>query len=167
MKNNLLLGVFLAVFLIAMLPVVQAVEYDTAKDTQQAWLDEYIASFDIEELLTRIRTGEDNAPFDQELAKNGLANCILMPLKWLAHILFKVLMLPLKLTINILVKLLVLPIKLLSATLKLLLLPVKLLLLPLKISLIPLKVLLKIVTFPFRMIDLMLFLLCPFKHPFN
>jgi hypothetical protein len=150
MKNNLAIGACLAVFITAMLPLVQAVEYDTAKDTQQAWFERYIASCDIEELMARLLAEENNAMFDQELAKNGLVNCILIPLKWLANIFLKVLMLPIKLVINIMFRLLTLPIRLLSATFKLLLLPAKLLLLPLKIALIPLKVLVKIITFPFN-----------------
>jgi hypothetical protein len=165
MKIKLLSSALLTVFLMAMMPSVQAVEFDTATETQKAWIEEQVATLDIEELMKYLLAGEGDASFEQELAKNELANCILMPIKWLANILLKVLMLPVKMVINVMVKLLVLPFKALSVTLKLMLLPIKLLLLPLKIALIPLKALFKIITFPFRLINLMAFLLCPFKHP--
>jgi hypothetical protein len=147
------------------LPSVAAIEYDTALDTQQAWVEEQAASLDINELVARLLNGENVESIEQELAENRLANCILMPLKWLANILLKVLVLPLKLVVKIMVKLLVLPFTFLSATFKLLLLPVKLLLLPLKITMISLKIILKIVTLPLKIVNLMMFLLCPFKHP--
>jgi len=73
-------------------------------------------------------------------------------------------MIPLKLAVKIMVQLVVMPIKLLSLPFRLMLLPLRLMLLPLRVAMTPLIVLLKVVTFPFRMLDLMLFLLCPFKH---
>ncbi|HDS58864.1 MAG TPA: hypothetical protein ENN54_01020 [Thermoplasmatales archaeon] len=164
MKAKIVMGSVLAVVLMAVLPAVQAVEYDTARETQQAWAEEQVASLDVRELLARLQSGEKGEDFEQLMAENGLANCILAPLKWLAHILLNVLMIPLKLAIKIMVQLLVIPIKLLSLPFRLMLLPLRLMLLPLRVAMTPLIVLLKVVTFPFRMLDLMLFLLCPFKH---
>lgn len=165
MKVKIIGGAVLAVLLMAMLPSIHAVEYDTAVETQQTWIKEQLATLDIKELLAYLQNDENSESFEQLLAENGIVNCILTPLKWLANILLKVLMLPLKLAVKVIVKLLVLPVKLMSATLKLLVLPIKLLLLPLRIAMIPLVLILKIITFPFKMLDLMSFLFCPFKHP--
>jgi len=164
MKVKIIFGAVLSIFIMAILPSVHAVEYDTAMETQQTWINGQLAELDVKELLAYLQNDDNSESFEQLLAENGIINCILTPLKWLANILLRVLMLPLKVAVKVIVKLLVLPVKLLSATLKLFLLPVKLLLLPLRIVMAPISLLLKIITFPFRMLDLCAFLFCPFKH---
>jgi len=79
MKAKIVMGSVLAVVLMAVLPAVQAVEYDTARETQQAWAEEQVASLDVRELLARLQSGEKGEDFEQLMAENGLANCILAP----------------------------------------------------------------------------------------
>ena len=168
MKIKILFGTALAIFLMMMLPSIPAVAYDTAVNAQEKAFLEEIQAIDYNELKEMIL----NADIDYEALQKifneneGKPTFILLPLKWLAYILLKVMMLPLELVIKILVKILVLPIKLLSIPLRIMLLPVRILLLPLNLLIIrPMVLLIQIFTIPFKLIDLLLFILFPFRHP--
>jgi hypothetical protein len=105
MKMKIIIGCMLAAFLMTMLPSIQAVEYDTAVDTKEEWIEENVAS--IKGIL-----GDSEAP-------EGIITTILM---WLVRILLMPLKLAFKITM-ILVKIIC------KITWKLVLLPIKLLLL--------------------------------------
>jgi hypothetical protein len=167
MKAKIIFGAALVFSLILLLPSIPAVEYDVATQAQKKCFPEEFKNIDhaeLEELMlsTDIDYEELQKIFDED---GGKPTFILLPLKWLTYILLKVMMLPLELVLKILVKILVLPLKLLSIPFKLMLLPFRLLLLPLNLLFIqPIVVLIRILTTPFRLLDLFLFILFPFRH---
>lgn len=167
MQTKTIFGTVLAISLTLLLPSIPAVEYDIATQAQKkCFLEEFqnIDPAELEGLMlnTDIDYKELQKIFDEDGEKPTF---MLLPLKWLTYILLKVMLLPLELVLKILVKILVLPIKLLSIPLKIMLLPLRLLLLPLNLLFIqPIVVLIRILTTPFRLLDLFLFLLFPFRH---
>lgn len=161
MKTKIVLGSLLTVFLFAMLPATQALEYDTARQTQERYVEEQLAT--LRQRLQSMSSDELQAFLDN----NGEApTCLLLPLKWLAHLLIKGLLMPVKLAAHLFFKILLTPVKLLSITFRLMLLPFRMvmsvLLLPLRIALTPVVLLVRLLTLPFRVLKFFLNLLNPF-----
>jgi hypothetical protein len=170
MKIKILVGTALTIFLMMMVPAIPAIEYDTATEVEEKIFLEEIQNIDYDELKEMILNADiDYKELQQIFNENGgKPTFILLPLKWLAYILLKVMMLPLELVLKILVKILVLPIKLLLIPLKMILLPFRILLMRFNILFVkPLVLLIRIFTAPFKLIDLFLFILFPFRHPFR
>jgi len=162
MNTKIVLGSVLTVFLFAMLPAVQALEYDTARETQERYVEKQMV-----ELQQRLQA---MSPEELQAALNGDApvpTCLLMPLKWLARLLVKGLMMPIKLAMHIFFKLLFMPVKLLSFTFKLLLLPLRIAMglfigLPLRLALTPIILFARLISLPFRAMEFFMSLLNPF-----
>jgi len=150
MKTKIVLGSLLTVFLFAMLPAVQALEYDTARETREQYVEEQLAK------LQAALTGDGELP-----------SCLLMPLKWLVHLLVKGLMMPVKLAMHIFFMLLSVPVKLLSIPFRLLLLPFRIAMglfvgLPLRLVLTPVVLFARLISLPFRALEFFMMLLNPF-----
>jgi|GEM_PF-2343582 len=167
MKTKIVLGSLLIVFLFAMLPAVHALEYDTARETREQYVEEQLA--ELREQLQSMSSQELQAALNGD---GEAPTCLLLPLKWLAYILVKGLMMPVKLAMHIFFKLLLMPVKLLSIPFRLLLLPFRMAMglfvgLPLRIALMPVTLFARLISLPFRAMEFFVTLLNPFDCSYS
>jgi len=143
MKKKLIFGSLLAVFLLAMLPSVAAVEFNAAVEANESRILDEFQNMNIDELkekILKMNVEEEQLKELQKQLKDDTASpqCMRLALKLMCML------------IHIFVKIL--------------LLPLKIMLIPLKILFMPLKIICGILRIPFKIIGLFLHIILPDTH---
>jgi hypothetical protein len=149
MKIKIILGALVAIVLLLTLPMIPALQHTVITQEQKTHTSCNKLHHDIiKQLKQSIILHKNNKA--QSSSSDNLENPtrLIQPLKWIFHILVKILFLPIKVALKIVVKLLVLPIKILSLSLKILFFPLKLFLFPFKLMIKTFIFLLNIITLP-------------------
>ena len=165
MQTKIILSTLLVMTLLLTLPMVPALQYTTAVQNQKENTYGKIQDHIIEQIKKSIllsKNTKDQSPSSSDNIKKTTP--LMRPLRWMIHILVKLLFLPIKVVLKIMVKLLVLPIRLLLLSLRILFLPFTIFLFPIKLMTKTFNFILKIITLPGRLISYIVSLLTTLSH---
>ena len=153
MQTKISLSTLLVITLLFTLPMIPALQYTTAIQEQKENTYDKIQDYIIEQIKKSILLSKNTKEQSSSSSDNIEKTTPLMrPLRWMIHILVKLLFRPIKVALKIMVKLLVLPIRLLLRSLKILFLPITIFLFPIKLIIKTFIFILKIITLPGRFI---------------
>lgn len=165
MQTKIILSTLLAITLLLTLPMIPALQYTTSvqekKENTYGKIQDYIIE-QIKKSIPLSKNTKDQSPsFIDNIEKT---TPLMRPLRWMIHILVKLLFFPIKVALKVMVKLLVLPIRLLLLSLRILFLPITLFLFPIKLMIKTFNFILKIITLPGRLISSIVSLLTTLSH---
>lgn len=165
MQTKIILSTLLVITLLLTLPMVPALQYTTTVQEQKENTYDNIQDYIIIQIKKSIlltKNNKDQLPSSSDNIEK--ITPLMRPLRWMIHILVKILFLPIKVALKIMVKLLVLPIRLLFLSLKILFLPITIFLFPIKLIIKTFNFILKIITLPGRLISYIVSLLTTSSH---
>jgi hypothetical protein len=163
MKIKITLCTLLAIILLFTLPLIPAVQYDAITQEQKKHTYNNLQKHVIEKLKQGIKNKKEKIVSSNDNLESPTR--LIQPFKCIYRILVKILLFPLKLTLRLIIKLIFFPLKLMLLPLKILFLPVTLFFFPIKLMIKTFIFILKIITFPPRILANIISLLIPSRDP--